>query len=57
MNTRAKVQQITMLSLLQELILASFDSSHLADHNFNTIEAIEDTVPVQRQSITLQVSR
>ena len=53
MNTRAKVQQIAMLSLLQEFILASFESSYLADHNFNTLEAIEDTVPAQRQSITL----
>ena len=32
MNTRAKVHQVAMLDLLQELILASFDSSYLADH-------------------------
>lgn len=47
MNTHAKVQQVAMLSLLQELILASFDASYEAEH----------TVPAQQQSSTLQVSK
>ena len=50
MNARAKAQQIEMINPLQQVILTAFSTSR------EVAPTDMPTVPVQRQSITLQVT-